>query len=248
MGGAQHGGCATSWAAMAQPNLSAQLRPNVGPLALLLSSIGLKAVMAVTGLGMAVFLIGHTAGNLQIFLGREVYNDYAAFLHSLGSLLWIARLGLLGAVTLHILAAAKLTSENLAAREGRYAVKHHAVTNYAARTMAVSGPILALFIIYHIAHLTLGVTPGDYTHSETDVYSNFVRGFQIPWVAWFYALANLALGLHLFHGLWSMFQTLGINHASYNTLLKCVAIVITLFVAGGNIFMPLAVLSGAVVL
>ena len=233
---------------MAQPNLSAQLRPNVGPLALLLSSVGLKALMAVTGLAMAGFLVAHTAGNLQIFSGREVYNSYAAFIHSLGGALWGLRLLLLGAVTVHILAAVKLTTGNVTAREGRYAIKHHAVTNYAARTMAVSGPILALFIIYHLAHLTFGITPGDYKHSATDAYANFVRGFQIPWVAYFYALANLALGLHLYHGLWSMFQTLGINHPSYNACLKAVAIIITLFVAGGNIFMPLAVLSGAVVL
>jgi len=233
---------------MAQPNLSAQVRPTVGPLALLLTSIGLKALMAITGLVMAGFLIAHTAGNLQIFAGREVYNAYAAFIHSLGGALWVMRLTLLGAIAVHILASAKLTSENLGAREGRYAVKHHAVTNYAARTMVVSGPILGLFIVYHLLHLTFGMTPGDYVHSQTDAYANFLRGFQIPWVAWFYALANLALGLHLFHGLWSMFQTLGINHPSYNACLKAVAVLITLFVAGGNIFMPLAVLSGAVVL
>lgn len=233
---------------MAQPNLSAQLRPKAGPLALLLSSIGLKALMAVTGLLMVGFLVGHTAGNLQIFQGREVYNNYAHTLQSLGALLWIARLGLLGAVTVHILAAAKLVSENAAARTTRYAVKKNHATSYAARTMQVSGPIVLLFIIYHIAHLTFGIATPGYTHSATDAYANFVQGFQVPLVAWFYALANLALGLHLFHGIHSLFQTLGVNHPSYNFHLKAAAVTLTLFIAGGNIFMPLAVLSGAVVL
>jgi len=204
--------------------------------------------MAVTGLALAGFLVTHTSSNLAIFSGREVYNAYPAFLRSLGSALWIARLGLLGAVSLHIFAAFKLTAENNKARDRRYAVQQSAATNYAARTMAVSGPILLLFLIYHLLHLTFGFTAGDYEHSHTDIYSNLVHGFQVPVVAWFYAFANLLLGLHLFHGLWSMFQTLGLNHPSYNPLMRGVAIVLTLYIAGGNILMPLAVLSGAVVL
>lgn len=233
---------------MAQPSLSKQLRPQVGPLSLFLSSVGLKALMAVTGLMLVGFLVAHTAGNLQIFAGREVFNAYAAMLQSLGGLLWFMRLGLLGAVGLHILAAVKLSTENMAARNGRYAVQKSAATNYAARTMVVSGPILLLFIVYHIAHLTLGTTFGAYEHSPTDAYGNFVHGFSIPVVAWCYVVANLALGLHMFHGVWSMFQTLGINHPSYNFHLKAGAITITMFVIAGNVFMPLAVLSGAVVL
>lgn len=233
---------------MAHRTLSAQLRPVMGPLSLLLSSIGLKAIMAITGLAMAGFLVAHTSGNLAMFSGREPYNAYAEFLHSLGGALWVARLGLLGAVTLHIFAAFKLTAENRGARSRRYAVQHNVATNYAARTMAVSGPIVLLFLIYHLLHLTFGFTPGDYEHSPTDVYSNMVRGFQVPLVAWFYAFANVLLGLHLFHGLWSMFQTLGINHRSYNPLLRALAVVLTLYIAGGNVIMPLAVLSGAVVL
>lgn len=220
----------------------------MGPLALLLSSIGLKAIMAVTGLLLVGFLVEHLLGNLIVFQGREAYNAYAAFLHSLGGLLWVLRLGLLGAVSLHIFAAVKLSAENAKARPQRYAVKHNAVTNYAARTMVWSGPLILLFLIYHLAHLTFGVTAGDYTHSSTDVYSNLVHGFQVPLVAFFYATANVFLGLHLFHGLWSMFQTLGINHPSYNFHLRALAITLALFIAGGNVFIPLAVLSGTVAL
>ena len=220
----------------------------MGPLALLLSSIGLKAIMAVTGVVMVGFLVGHLLGNLLIFSGREAMNAYSAFLHDSPGILWTARLLLLGSVTAHILAAGKLASENMGARTQRYAVRHDAVTNYAARTMVVSGPILLLFIVYHLAHLTFGVTPGPYAHSHTDVYANLVRGFSVPLVAYFYAFANLCLGLHLFHGMWSVFQTLGINHPSYNFHLRALAVTITLFIAGGNIFIPLAVLSGAVAL
>lgn len=234
--------------AMAQSNLSAQLRPSVGPLALLTSSIGLKAMMAVTGLAMVLFLIGHLLANLLVFSGPEAINAYSKWLHDNPGLLWGARLGLLAAVTVHILAAGKLSAENMQARSTRYAKKVDAVTNYAARTMVWSGPILLLFIVYHLAHLTFGVTPGPFKHSSTDVYANVVQGFSVPLVAYFYAFANLCLGLHLFHGLWSMFQTLGINHPSYNFHLRALAVTITVFVAGGNIFIPLAVLSGAVTL
>lgn len=204
--------------------------------------------MAVSGLLMVGFLVEHTSGNLIIFSGREAYNSYASFLHSLGGLLWIARLVLLTAVTLHIFSAARLWAKNLGARDRRYALKRDVVTNYAARTMVVSGPIVLLFLIYHLAHLTFGMTPGDYEHSLTDPFANLVRGFQVPLVAWFYALSNVLLGMHLYHGLWSMCQTLGMNHPSYNFHLRAAATTITVFVAGGNILMPLAVLSGAVVL
>lgn len=233
---------------MAQRTLSAQLRPAMGPLSLLTSSIGLKAIMAVTGLILTGFLVAHAAGNLTMFQGREAYNAVPAFYESLGPVLWIFRLVLLAAVGLHILSAVKLSAENAGARHRGYAVKHTAATNYAARTMVVSGPIVLLFIIYHLLHLTFRVSPGAFAYEEGDLYSYMVRGFQVPWVAWFYAFANVLLGMHLFHGLWSMFQTLGLNHPSYNVHLRALAIAITLFICGANVVMPLTVLSGAVVL
>ena len=233
---------------MAHRTLSAQLRSSMGPLSLLTSSIGLKAIMAITGIILTGFLVVHAAGNLTMFSGREAFNAVPALYESFGPLLWVARLVLLGAVGLHIMSAAKLSTENIGARHQRYAVKHTAVTNYAARTMVVSGPIVLLFIIYHLLHLTLRMSPGAFSYEEGDLYSYMVQGFQVPWVAWFYAFANVLLGMHLFHGLWSMFQTLGINHPSYNFHLRALAITLTLFISGANVLMPLAVLSGAVVL
>lgn len=227
---------------MAQSNATAQ----GGPLGLLTSSIGLKAIMAVTGLVLVGFLVTHLLSNLLIFQGPEAINAYSKFLHDLGGLLWVARLGLLGATVAHVGAAVKLSAGNLGARNRRYAVQHNAVTSYAARTMVASGPIVGLFLVYHLLHLTFGVTPGPFEHSPTDVYSNVVQGFSVPVVAFAYAIANVFLGMHLFHGLYSMFQTLGINHPSYNPHFKVVAVLISGFITAGNVFIPLAVLSGAV--
>lgn len=215
---------------------------------MLTSSVGLKALMAGTGLGLTGFLVVHALGNLNVFKGREAFNAVPAFYESLGLLLWVLRFGLLGMAALHIFAAAKLSGENLRARRGRYAVKHAAVTNYAARTMVVSGPIVLLFLIYHLLHLTAKTSPGAFSYEEGDLYSFVVQGFQVPWVAWFYAFANVLLGMHLYHGLWSMFQTLGINHPSYNFHMRAFALTLTVFITGANVVMPLAVLSGAVVL
>jgi succinate dehydrogenase / fumarate reductase cytochrome b subunit len=153
---------------------------------------------------------------------------------------------LLGSVLLHIAAAFRLYAKNNAARTHRYAKKRDVATNYAARTMMVSGPILIGFILYHLAHLTFGVTPGPFEHSESDVYSNVVHGFSVWWVAGLYIVSMLALGNHLFHGTWSMFQTLGWNHTAYNQRLMRLALGITLFVTLGNISIPLAVLTGIV--
>jgi succinate dehydrogenase / fumarate reductase cytochrome b subunit len=217
-----------------------------GPLGLLASTIGLKATMAVTGVVLVGFLIGHFVGNALIFAGPEAINGYSELLHNSHGLLWVARAILLASVLLHIAAALKLYAKNNNARPQRYKVKRDLATNYAARTMMWSGPILLGFIVYHLAHLTFGMTPGNYEHSHTDVYSNLVRGFSIWWVSAFYILSMLALGNHLFHGTWSMFQSLGVNHSAYNKRLMRLALGITLFVTLGNISIPLAVLLGIV--
>jgi succinate dehydrogenase / fumarate reductase, cytochrome b subunit len=233
------------------PNTHATLPPHPiavppGPLGLLDTSVGLKAIMAVTGLVLVGFVITHFIGNALVFAGPEAINAYSAMLHNSHGLLWVARAVLLVSVLLHIAAALRLYAKNHAARPERYRVKRDLATNYAARTMIWSGPILLGFILFHLAHLTFGATPGNYTHSETDVYSNVVRGFSIPWVTGLYIVSMLALGNHLFHGTWSMFQSLGINHPSYNKRLMRTALGITLFVTIGNISIPLAVLLGIV--
>lgn len=202
--------------------------------------------MAVTGVILVGFLIAHFLGNALVFVGPEAINAYSAGLHNLAELLWVARIVLIVSVGLHIFCALRLAGKNTAARPQRYKVKRDLATNYAARTMIWSGPILLGFILFHLAHLTLGVTPGDYAHSHSDVYSNVVRGFSIPWVSGFYIVSMLALGNHLYHGVWSMFQSLGLNHPTYNPRLMRAALGVTLLVTLGNISIPLAVLLGIV--
>jgi len=202
--------------------------------------------MAVTGIILVGFLVGHFVGNALVFVGPEAINAYSAMLHNSQGLLWVARAVLLGSVGLHIAAAFRLYAKNNAARPQRYKKRHDQATNYAARTMMITGPILIGFIVYHLAHLTFGASPGAYEHSATDVYSNVVHGFSIWWVSLVYIVSMLALGNHLFHGTWSMFQSLGWNHTAYNGRLMRIALGLTLFVTLGNISIPLAVLTGIV--
>ena len=211
-----------------------------------MSSIGLKTIMAVTGIILVGFLIGHFIGNALIYVGPEAINGYSAFLHNSHGALWVVRAVLLGSVVLHIGSALRLYAMNTSARPQRYQVKRDSATNYAARTMMVSGPILLGFIIFHLAHLTFGVEMGDYDHSHTDVYANLVSSFSVAWVSFVYIISMLALGNHLFHGTWSMFQSLGWNHSAYNKRIMGLALGITLFVTLGNISIPLAVLFGIV--
>lgn len=215
-------------------------------LTLLQTTVGKKAVMAVSGLALVGFVIVHMIGNLQLYSGPEKINAYAALLHSMPAVLWMARLGLLAAVVAHIVAAVQLAGRNFDARSTPY--QHspkRLATNYAARTMYFSGPILLFFILYHLLHLTLGYTP-NYRFDEHNVYNNIVLGFQQPLVAAVYIAGNLALAFHLYHGVWSMLQTLGAHHPRYNRALHSLARVIGLVVAVGNVSFPVSVLTGCV--
>ncbi|HEX6737337.1 MAG TPA: succinate dehydrogenase cytochrome b subunit [Vicinamibacteria bacterium] len=212
--------------------------------AFLSSSLGKKVVMAVTGIALFGFVVGHMVGNLQVFLGREALNAYAVwlreFLHGAG--LWLARGGLLLAAALHIWAATSLTLMNRAARPLGYRERQDLAASYASRTMRWSGVIVALFVVYHLMHLTWGNAHPDFRHG--DVYHNFIVGFQSPLVSLFYIAANIALGFHLWHGAWSMMQTLGLSHPRYNPLRKAFAVAVTLVVTLGNLAFPVAVLAG----
>lgn len=210
------------------------------------TTIGRKAIVAVTGLVMFLFLIGHLLGNLQIFLGPEALNGYAAKLRTVPEFLWVARAGLVVAVVAHIWASISLASRNTDARPTPYKHKrHNQVTSYAARTMVWSGPIIGLYLVYHLLHLTLGFGSG-YEHDHQNVYNNVVYSFQQPLIAGFYMLANLLMATHLFHGAWSWLQSLGANHPRYNGLRRTFAFALAIFIGGGNIFIPGAVLSGLV--
>jgi succinate dehydrogenase / fumarate reductase cytochrome b subunit len=210
------------------------------------SSIGKKVVMAATGLVLYGFVIGHMLGNLQIYLGPKAINDYAEFLqHFLhGQGIWLARGTLLVAVGLHIWMAVTLTLSNWSARPVGYRDWQAVESTYASRTMIWSGPILAAFIVYHLAHLTLGSVHPDFV--KGDVYRNVVVGFQNPFVSAFYVLAMLALGLHMYHGFWSMLHTLGLSHPRWNPVRRTASLVLAGIVVAGNASIPVAVLSGVV--
>jgi len=211
------------------------------------SSIGKKVVMAVTGFIIFGFVTVHMLGNLQIFAGPETLNGYAAFLKGLGSLLWIFRGVMLLAIVLHIVSSTQLTLQSMAARPQGYAVQRYRETTYAARTMRWGGPILGLFIIYHLLHLTVGTLhPTAANFSGTDVYNNVVLGFQVPLVAGIYIAAVLLLGLHLYHGVWSMFQSLGISHWRFDKWRRVLAVVFAVAITLGNISIPIAVLAGVI--
>lgn len=223
------GGTATCW-------LSGFLR----------SSIGKKSLMAVTGLMLLAFVIGHLAGNLQIFIpdGGKKLNEYAEFLKKTPLVLWGTRFAMLVAVLVHIGVAVKLTAENHAARPVKYAGRTWREADYASRTMMWSGPIIAAFVVYHLLHYTVGsVHPKFDVH---DVYRNVVIGFSVPWVSCAYIVAMLLLGLHLYHGFWSMFQTFGVNHPKYTPMLRSASAFLAGGIAAGYISIPVAVLMGLV--
>jgi len=206
------------------------------------STTGKKAVMAVSGCILFLFVIGHLIGNLQIYEGPEKLNHYAQLLRSVPALLWLVRLTLLVMVVLHIWSSVQLGLRNLDARPSGYVKKKAAGSSYASRTMYWSGPIVLAFVIYHLLDFTFGTVNPNY--QEGNVYANVVASFQVIPVAAFYIVAMLLLCLHLFHGVWSMFQSLGFHHPRYTPWLKRGAATIAFFIAAGNISIPVAVMSG----
>jgi succinate dehydrogenase / fumarate reductase cytochrome b subunit len=208
------------------------------------TSIGKKVVMAVTGLILFGFVIGHMLGNLQVFIGANQMNAYAATLKANVALLWGVRLVLLVAVILHIVAAVQLTRMSLRSRPEGYHYKDVIQADYAARTMRWSGPIIAVFVIYHLLHFTTGsVHPQFDVH---DVYRNVIIGFRVWPVALFYVIAMVALAFHLWHGVWSMFQTLGLINPKSDQIIHRLAAIATLAIAFGFISIPMAVLAGLI--
>ena len=208
------------------------------------TTIGLKIVMAVTGVMLCLFVLGHMVGNLQAFQGAEPLNAYAKLLRKEPALLWSVRLGLLAAVGLHIYAYIVLMRMNQTARAVGYRVVAHKESSYASRSMRLTGPLVLAFIIFHILHLTTGTVHPDY--HEGDVYANLVNGLRVVWVSVFYLLAMGALALHLWHGVWSLFQTLGVSQPRYRSFGRRFATVFTVLVVLGFSAIPLAVLAGII--
>jgi succinate dehydrogenase / fumarate reductase cytochrome b subunit len=221
------------------------------------TTVGKKAIMAVTGILLVGFVIGHMVGNLKLYLpahgGVAALDHYAEGLRAFGDpflaegqFLWIARIVLLAAVGLHIWAAITLKLRTNAARPTGYRKVQHEDSTLASRTMIWGGLLLLVFIVFHILHFTTGdVAPG-FQFEHGAVHQNVTSGLAVGWVAAFYVIAMVFLGLHLYHGVWSMVQTLGANHPRYNTLIHRLALLVAILVAVGNISFPVAVLTGMV--
>lgn len=211
-------------------------------LALWRTAIGKKIAMAVSGILLVLFLISHMISNVTVLIDPRHLDDYAAWLRSFGPVLWILRIGLIALAVIHIAAAWQLTMMARAARPAGYDQRKDQVATYAARTMRWGGVLLLVFIVYHLMHLTFGNAHPDFRHGE--VGRNVIVGFQSPMVAVFYAVSMIALGMHFWHGTWSVFQTLGVNHPAWNRSRNAIAIVLTILVAGGLFVIPLAALLG----
>jgi succinate dehydrogenase / fumarate reductase cytochrome b subunit len=208
------------------------------------STVGKKILMAVTGIVLFGFVVVHMLGNLQVYLGPTKLDEYGVALRKIPALLWAARLVLLGSAVAHAWAAWSVTRASWAARPVGYRTwkPNDAASSYASRTMRWSGVIVLLFIAYHLLHLTLGSVHPDFV--EGAVNHNFVVGFQQKGAAAFYILAMACLGLHMWHGVWSLTQTLGLSHPRYNALRRAFATAVTVAVVVGNISFPVAVLAG----
>ncbi|MBK5256459.1 MAG: succinate dehydrogenase cytochrome b subunit [Vicinamibacteria bacterium] len=213
-------------------------------LGLLASTVAKKVVMALSGIVLTGFVLVHMAGNLLLYLGPDALNAYGEMLQSKPVLVWSARAFLLACVALHVWAATSLTLTNLAARPVGYRQTAYEASTYASRTMRWSGPILLLFIIYHLLHFTVGSAHPDFVRGN--VYRNVVIGFQDPLVAFLYVLAMVALSLHLFHGVNSMLQTLGLSHPRYNSLRAMLGATYAAAVTVGNLSFPISVYFGLV--
>jgi succinate dehydrogenase / fumarate reductase cytochrome b subunit len=208
------------------------------------STVGKKIVMGVTGLIMVAFVIAHMVGNLQIFVGAAKINAYSHFLHhTIAELLWVVRIVLLVAVVLHVVSAIQLTRRDRAARQVAYARKTPQTATISSRSMRWGGVALALFIVFHLLHLTTGtIRPAPFV--EGNIYSTMVGSFQIWWVALIYVLAMIALGLHIFHGSWAAVRTLGFNRPSPNPLRRPYALSLAIIVWAGFTIVPIAVYFG----
>lgn len=230
------------------------------PLNLYQTAVGKKWAMGVTGLMLIGFVIAHMAGNLKLYLGVVEHNGeniydadvYAEFLRELlvplfphGVLLWILRVGLIGAFGLHIHAAYSLTRLNAQSNYSYESKRDWLAANFASRSMRYTGVIVLAYLIFHLADLTWGWIPNtEWEHGA--VQANVVNSMSNPGIAIVYIVANVLLAVHIFHGVYSMFQTLGINNPQYNSLRRYIAGGLALLILVGNVSFPIAVLTGIV--
>jgi succinate dehydrogenase / fumarate reductase cytochrome b subunit len=215
----------------------------------LFSSIGKKTIVAVTGILLVGFIAAHLGGNLTFFFGPDAINSYAVHLRDLGPLLWLARIGLLVAVGLHIFFTMKLWQENHTARPDKYAVKSRVQSTVFARTMRLSGLIVLAFVVFHLAHFTWMIVYPDYRSwhdaaGRHDVFRMIVAGFSLPLVSGFYILSLALLASHLSHGIGSLFQTLGISNRRLQPLFTSGGKIVAWALFAGFAAIPVSVLLG----
>jgi len=223
---------------------------------LLSSTIGLKILMAVTGFVWVGFVLGHMVGNLQVLLpmpddGVHTINKYAAMLQGLGGALWAVRLVLLATFAAHVWSAITLSKRNKAARAARYELTQNIQAKQSSYYMLISGLVILGFVIFHLAHFTLGVVQPEAANiflpnGMHDVYSMLILGFRNPVYAGLYIVANVLLGMHLHHAVSSMFQTLGLRTAKYRAYIDLVSPAIAAAVIFGNVLMPVVAFLGLI--
>ena len=209
------------------------------------SSVGKKVIMAVTGLIMVAYLITHVLANLLVFQGPSKINAYSAFLHGTGGALWAARLVLLAALVLHVIVAVQLAGRSFEGRPVSYAAgREPQVSTWASRTIRWGGGLILVFLVYHILHFTVGTAHPDFV--EGDPYHNVSTGFRNLGVVIVYLVAMAAVGLHLYHGVWSSGRSLGMSPPSPNPFRRTAALVLALVIWLGFTVIPLAVYAGVV--
>jgi len=222
------------------------------PLSFYGTAIGKKWAMGISGFALWGFVFVHMLGNLKIYAGPEDFDAYAEFLRDIAYpilphtvFLWIMRIGLIAMFAIHIHAATTLTVLNQKARPQRYqSTRHYVAANFASRSMRITGVVILAYLIFHLFDLSWTGTGATFVRG--DAYQNVVDSLSRPWVAAIYIVGNIALLVHLNHGLWSMFQSLGLNNPRYNGVRRAVAVSGSLIVAIPNILFPIMILAGVV--
>jgi len=215
------------------------------------TTLSSKVAVALSGLGLAGFVVFHMLGNLQVLEGPGAYNGYAAFLREMPMVLWTARFGLLTVAVVHIALAIQLALRNRRARPVAYAVRDYRVASVASRTMALTGSLLLLFIVFHLLHLSAGLVDSSFhdhmdERGRADVFGKVIHAFHNPLYVLLYCAGQLVLGMHLSHAVSGSLQTLGFEHAALNRVFKAAGPAVALFVVLGNLVIILAVFLGLV--
>ena len=226
-------------------------KPLPWPLNIYQTAVGKKYAMALTGIGLLGFVVVHMIGNLHLYEGPRQVHEYAEALRDLGGhlvprtfLLWVMRLGLIGMFAVHIHSAVSLSRMSHKADSAYVGSRNYIAANFASRTMRWTGPIILLYVLFHLADLTWGWLDDDWVRG--DVYNNVYSSMSAIPIALIYIAANIALAIHIFHGAWSMFQSLGINNPKYNNLRRGLAQGLAGLILVGNLSFPLAVQFGLI--